>query len=416
MTDYFYQATARNDPPEDEGEAPYADADLRRNVYPPEDEAYWAEAGASSPVDEPLWYEDRVGLADTGRAMTGTPALPRESPPRPPPRWTERELPPASDEPPREAEAYWETDPGAETGNRDWRDPEAGETEDVTAWSVEPGAVAWNPEPAFETADARAYVAGASAAAGTAAAESGERRIRFDPTQERGAVSYDRAARHSRRVRLLKIGLPSVAVLSIIGFFVVLSWPAGDDGLPALSLSGINIESREITMDNPNISGFDGTKRAYEVHAVKATQELGNAKVVTLEQIQARFALGDDVRANIEAATGVYDGNTQKLQLKGGITLSTTNGYHAELKDADVDIEKGTVASTTGVAIQGKEGSVTANAIEVLDHGKHIFLRGDVKVHFQPPETPAKDSGNEAAATPPAVTPAAIEALPDGST
>ena len=54
-------------------------------------------------------------------------------------------------------------------------------------------------------------------------------------------------------------------------------------------------------MDKPHISGFDGTKRAYEVHAVKATQELGNAKVVTLETIQAQFALGDDVRAKLEA-------------------------------------------------------------------------------------------------------------------
>ena len=138
-------------------------------------------------------------------------------------------------------------------------------------------------EPDFEAGEARAYVAGASAAAGMAAAESGERRIRFDPTQERGTVSYDRAARHSRRVRLLKIGLPTVAVLSIVGFFVVMSWDSGDDGLPALSLGGINIESRQITMDKPHISGFDGTKRAYEVHAVKATQELGNAKIVTLE-------------------------------------------------------------------------------------------------------------------------------------
>ena len=46
MTDYFYQARVRDDPPEDEGETPFADAGPRRNLYPPEDEAYWAEAGA----------------------------------------------------------------------------------------------------------------------------------------------------------------------------------------------------------------------------------------------------------------------------------------------------------------------------------------------------------------------------------
>ena len=79
MTDYFYQATARDDPPEDEGETPFADADPRRNVYPPEDEAYWAEAGASAPVEEPLWYEDRVQPAGTGPAKIVTAAVPREN-------------------------------------------------------------------------------------------------------------------------------------------------------------------------------------------------------------------------------------------------------------------------------------------------------------------------------------------------
>ena len=298
MTDYFYQATARNDPPEDEGETPFADADPRRNVYPPEDEAYWAEAGASAPVEEPLWYEDRVQPAGTGLAKTAA------APPRPrtardlPARWAEPdvEFPDA----PSGDEAYWEADTAATAGTDDWREPGTEGTERFTAWAGERDPAAdWTAEPAIEGVEARAYVAGASAAAGTAAAESGERRIRFDPTQERGTLSYDRAERHSRRVRLLKIGLPTVAVLSIVGFFVVLTWDSGGDGLPALILSGINIESRQITMDKPHISGFDGTKRAYEVHAEKATQELGNAKVVTLETIQARFALGDDVRANV---------------------------------------------------------------------------------------------------------------------
>ena len=54
----------------------------------------------------------------------------------------------------------------------------------------------------------------------------GERNIRFDPTKERGAVYYDQAARHTRRVRLLKIALPTVAVLSVAGFFAVMSWDA----------------------------------------------------------------------------------------------------------------------------------------------------------------------------------------------
>jgi lipopolysaccharide export system protein LptC len=270
---------------------------------------------------------------------------------------------------------------------------------------------------------ARDYVPGAAAAAARAAREAGERNIRFDPTKERGQEYHDRAARHSRHVRLLKVGLPTVAVLSVIGFFAVMSFDADDEGLPALNLSGVDFDQREIIMDKPHISGFEGTKRSYEIHAKKAVQAFGDTKVITFETITAKFAMGDDGRANLEAATGTYDSNTQKLRLGGGITLVTTSGYTAELEDADVDVEAGNVDSDTGVSIRGKEGVITSDSIEVRDRGKHVFFRGNVKVVYQPPETPDKPEKQEQAggtaeapAPAPAATPAVIEAAPNGST
>jgi lipopolysaccharide export system protein LptC len=597
MTDYFYQARVRDDPPEDEGEAPLADAAPRRNPYPPEDEAYWAEAGAAPEAPpEPLWYEDRVGLADGAPPEPSAPPPPREAPlaspvrrdrwrvlgqgthepealasptaaaeeeawteqlesesvagpaprgPRPPrgwrpfrakraeaevpaaasaaadeEAWTEQpavavaaEEPPsprrgwrlfrskradpempaevsaAADEgsapywaeagaspeateeslwyedrvrladgappepsapPPRrqvrrdplppamepevplpaaeaedtqyDARAYWTQPAEEEAGAEPWAEEQAyddrpvyGREDDSAGWAV--GAAA---EEEGLMPEARAYAPGASAAVARAAAEAGERNIRFDPTKERGPVYYDNAARHSRHVRLLRIVLPTVAVLSVIGFFAVMSWDADDAGLPALNLSGINFEDREITMDKPHISGFDGTKRAYEIHAAKATQALGNTKVVTLETIEARFALGDNVHANLDAGSGIYDSDTQKLKLMGGIQLDTSNGYKAELEEADVDVEAGNVASDTGVMIEGKEGKITADSIEVLERGKHVFFRGNVKVVYHPAETPEKkeEAGGSADASAPAAAPAPaiIEATPDGST
>ncbi len=162
------------------------------------------------------------------------------------------------------------------------------------------------------------------------------------------------------------------------------------DGLPALTLSGINLDTREITMDEPHISGFDGTKRAYEVKATKAVQALGNPKVVNLETIDARFAVTEDVRAHLLAKAGVYDADTRKLELSGGISVTTDNGYAGSLEDARVDIEKGAIFTDAGVALEGKEGSITADSLEVLDRGKHIFFRGNVKVRFDPPEETAE--------------------------
>jgi len=414
MTDYFYQAKRRRGLPDPTGDAEPADAGRRHNPYPPEDEAYWAEPGAAEgPAgDGEPWYENRADPAaePAAGAAAGSSALP---PARLPAayRWTDADETDidAVDAGP-EAVAWSEAEAAAaESWQESWPDDDAdvaeAEWEEIEA------------EPA--AAPRRAYVPGATAAAAVAAAASGERKIRFDPTKERGAVYYDHAARHTRRVRLLKIALPTVAVLSVVGFFAVMSLNNVVDGLPALNLSGINIEQRQITMDKPHISGFDGTKRAYEINAATATQELGNPKVMTFQTIQARFALGDDGRANLKAATGVYDDNTKKLNLSGGIDLTTTNGYVARLEAADVDVDKGTVKSDTSVRISGKEGWITADSIEVLDRGKHVFFRGNVKVQFQPPESAEDEPDKPAdatAQTPPAVVPADATAAPDGST
>ena len=62
-------------------------------------------------------------------------------------------------------------------------------------------------------------------------------------------------------------------------------------------------------------------------------------------------------------------------------------------------------------------GSISADSIEVLDRGKQIFFRGNVKVSYQPPETPENEgAGGTAEASTPTPAPATIEAAPDGST
>lgn len=374
MTDYFYQSRASWRPPEDDDRQASADRD--GGGYADADEPAW-DGSAPPAGDEPLWYEDRVRYAGAGSDEAADPYAPAGP------------LPVAVED------DAWSR--AAATGYEDdaYGEPQA-------------------------AASGRVYVPGGQAAAARAAAASGERNIRFDPTKERGAVYYDKAARHSRHVRWLKIGLPALAVLAVSGFFLVMSLNRGGDGLPALTLSGINLDTREITMDKPHISGFDGTKRAYEVNAAKAVQALGNPKVVNLETIDARFAVAEDVRANLVARAGIYDANTQKLTLDGGIEVTTTNGYSGSLEHADVDIEKGTVFSDTGVLLRGKEGQITADSIEVLDQGKHIFFRGNVKLHFTPPEETASDKAGEADGTTPeaATAPAneTSEPAPDGAT
>jgi lipopolysaccharide export system protein LptC len=208
------------------------------------------------------------------------------------------------------------------------------------------------------------------------------RRIRFDPTGPRPGRDYGHAERHSRRVRWLKIALPTIAAVAVVGFFLAIRFEAAGE---AVSLAGINIEDKSLVMKAPHISGFEGTRQAYEVHATRAIQDLSNPKVVTLQEIVAKFGMQGGGTATVDAAAGVYDGNANLLTLKNGIAIATTDGYHATMVDAKVDVKGGTLVTQKPLEIHSADGMIKANGVQVSDRGKHILFTGGVTVNFVPP-------------------------------
>jgi len=210
-------------------------------------------------------------------------------------------------------------------------------------------------------------------------------RIHYDPTRRGGEEAYRTARRHSRLVRMLRIVLPAIAVAGILLFWASAHFiPSDLAGL--ISSAGIDLKSNSVVMNTPHISGFEGTKRAYEVKAARAIQSLDDPKVLTFEQISAHIGLDNAGTAIVDAGTGIYNGNNNTLQLKNGISVKTTSGYAATIQEAAVDLAKGTFRSSEPVEIHAKEGTVRANSIDVTDRGKSVVFRGGVSVTFMPPD------------------------------
>jgi lipopolysaccharide export system protein LptC len=154
-------------------------------------------------------------------------------------------------------------------------------------------------------------------------------------------------------------------------------------------MSGIDTKSNSVVMDKPHISGFEGTRRAYEVKADSAVQSLDDPKVLTFRKINAHIGLEDAGTATVDAATGIYDGNSNTLQLKDGISISTDTGYSATAETAAVDFAKGSLTSTTPIEIHMAAGSLRANAVEVADRGKQVTFHGGVSVTWLPDDLKA---------------------------
>jgi lipopolysaccharide export system protein LptC len=209
-------------------------------------------------------------------------------------------------------------------------------------------------------------------------------RISYDPTAARGEQAFHAARRHSRLVRRLRYILPALAVAAMGVFWATIRFIPSDLAT-IVSLPSIDAASNSVVMDKPHISGFEGTRRAYEVKADSAVQSLDDPKVMTFKTIDARVGLDTAGTAKIDAATGVYDSRDNTLVLKDGIAIKTTTGYWATFKEAVIDLGTGSLVSSQPVEIRTSEGTIRANSVEVSDRGKRIAFRNGVSVTYLPP-------------------------------
>jgi lipopolysaccharide export system protein LptC len=227
------------------------------------------------------------------------------------------------------------------------------------------------------------------------------RRVRYNPQDSRDADAFGRAERHSRRVRVLKFALPALVVLGAVVFWGSARFVPSNMAA-IVEAAGIDVDSNSVTMQKPQISGFEGTRRAYEVKADSAVQNLNDPKVVTFSAIDGRFGLDEAGEATLDATTGVYDGNTNTLTLKDGIDVQTDSGYSATLQGAAIDLAKGTLVSDQPLEIRTAEGNIRANGVSVSERGKRVTFTNGVSVVYMPPAELVTETGQAGNAQEPA--------------
>lgn len=201
----------------------------------------------------------------------------------------------------------------------------------------------------------------------------------------RGGVDarYRKAMRHSLFVRILKIALPTISLVVAGGFFAFTYFvPDLPEGV---GFGSIDVTNNAIVMENPHVSGFTNNGRSYELKADRAEQSLEDTKVVTLQKIGATIGLGNDDTAKVDATTGTYNADTQRLRLDESIQLSTSTGIAGTLQSADIDMKAGTMRSDQPIDFSAQGSRILANSVEVQDRGKRILFRNGVKVTYTAP-------------------------------
>lgn len=225
----------------------------------------------------------------------------------------------------------------------------------------------------------------------------------FSPPQSRAPVSGSRiavapatrdhagAARHSGRVRLLRVLLP-IAVIAGAGVYALSLRGAEETEQPIDPpvLDAEILAEDAMVMEAPRMAGFQADGEPYRVEAERATQSVGNADVVELETVSASFAM-DDGNAHVTADRGLYDTRAATLTLEGGVTIATDAGLTARFGAAQVALDTGTITSNEPVAIESDGRIIRGNRLVITEGGDALSLTDGVILTAGDGTQPATD-------------------------
>ena len=186
------------------------------------------------------------------------------------------------------------------------------------------------------------------------------------------------AVRHSRFVRVLRVALP-VAVVMAIGTYVVVTFYNPMAALARLpSVSGkLGVQGSKITMEAPKIAGIGRNQRAYQLTAETAVQDLKKPDQIELQNLRAEIEMADADIVVVTAKSGTYHTKIDKVTLREHVVFTTAQGLNAKLREAVIDMKKGTLQSDQSVDLKLPSGRVQANGVEIEDSGEVVrFTRG----------------------------------------
>jgi lipopolysaccharide export system protein LptC len=198
------------------------------------------------------------------------------------------------------------------------------------------------------------------------------------------ARRFRTAARHSRRVRLLRVGLPVAAVLGCLALAAV-SWfnPLRMLSRLPISVGDVIVSGTKIKMENPKLSGFTRDQRRYDVTAGAASQDLTRPGVIELHDISALLEMQEKTTMKLVAQDGLFDSKQERLTLIRDIVVTSSKGDEGYFEEAVIDTKNGNVVSEKPVRLKMLNGTVKGNRFELTNSGDVIRFDNGVVVNMK---------------------------------
>ncbi len=190
------------------------------------------------------------------------------------------------------------------------------------------------------------------------------------------------AARHTRRVRILKNALPATALLVVAGYSLSVFDKTGwGESLAQLEVPHILAEN--LAMDNPHYEGFNADGGRYWVTAKKAMQDLKNLSLIKLEAISGELIAANKDRTKLTATRGTFNNKQSVIELFDAIDIAGDNGLKAQLTRATIKTKEGVILSDAPVRVEMPAGTITASQLMIRQKEKEYTFKNEVRTDLK---------------------------------
>lgn len=219
-----------------------------------------------------------------------------------------------------------------------------------------------------------------------------EERSPFADFGGRRPAAFVDAGRHTQRVQFLRRAIIAVCVgaVGLIGFIVVFD-PLHRLQIGGFSVASVGLEGTRIRMDKPRLSGYRADGQPYEVKANTVVQDTRRPKVFDLDSVDAKLGVKDGSTTAIQAAKGLYDAESDKLELSGAVRVKSEGQYDMKLRQASVDMRASSIVSREPVTVDLPNGRIEAAGATYEDATRKLEFIGPVHSEFRDntPDAPA---------------------------
>lgn len=188
-----------------------------------------------------------------------------------------------------------------------------------------------------------------------------------------GQRAGHRPGGYSSFIRWMKIVLPLTALGIVAALF---SWNSvrRDAIVPAQEKDRTARDVGRNELLAPRFESLDDKGQPYTVTAVRAVQDGGEEDMVLLEGPVADMFLNGGNWVAAEALRGAFAQKSQRLLLKGGVTLYHDRGYTMEMPELDVDLQASAAWTSTAVRGHGPAATLEAKGLRAeAETGRLVF-------------------------------------------